>query len=116
MNWMTPILYGVIIGHWLCNVRNRLFPGKVDGRYAVVAMHSSREEYILIGRCDDRERAIKATDYLEDNSMSYIALCYDLCNPDDRVEFANKKYSSLIEHEDAACIEEAKRYVAHRPK
>ena len=109
MKILQPILYGVIIGHWLLHVRERIFPGKVQGRYAVVAMHSGKEEYIFVGQCDDREQALKATNYLEDNSMFYIALCYDLYDPTDRSEFESKNYASTHEYEDDLCIQEVKR-------
>lgn len=109
MKWISEIIYGVVIGHWLLNVKGRLCAGKTPGRYAIVGMHSSKEEFIFVAKCDDREQAIKATNYLEDNSMFYVALCYDLYDPYDRAEFEYKNYASLHEYEDDACIQEVKR-------
>jgi len=109
MKYFQCILYGVIVGHWLINVKKRITPGKTPGRYAIVGMHSGKEEYIFVGQCDDREQALKATNYLEDNSMFYIALCYDLYDPSDRAEFESKNYAALHEYEDDACIQEVKR-------
>lgn len=109
MKWISGIIYGVVIGHWLLNVKGRLCAGKTPGRYAIVGMHSSKEEFIFVGQCDDREQAINATNYLEDNSMFYIALCYDLYDPSDRAEFESKNYAALHEYEDDLCIQEVKR-------
>lgn len=109
MKSLQYILYGIIIGHWLLNVKGRLSASKTPGRYAIVGMHSSKEEFIFVGQCYGREQAIKATNYLEDNSMFYIALCYDLYDPADRAEFESKNYASLHEYEDDLCIQEVKR-------
>lgn len=109
MKILQCILYGAIIAHWLANVKDRLTPGKTPGRYAIVGMHSGKKEFIFVGQCDDREQALKATNYLEDNSMYYIALCYDLYDPADRAEFETKNYASLHEYEDDLCIQEVKR-------
>lgn len=108
MKYLTPILYGIIIGHWLTNVKKRIFPGKVLGRYAVVGMHSHKNEFILVGRTGDKENALNATNFLEDNSMCYIGLCYDLLDPDDRAEFEAKLYCPYIEDEDVVVVNEAR--------
>lgn len=108
MKYLEPVLYGVIVGHWLLHVRERIFPGKVLGRYAVVGMHSSKEEYILVGRSGDREKALNATNFVEDNSMCYIGLCYDLLDPSDRIEFESKLYCPYVEEEDAVVVSEAR--------
>lgn len=108
MKILQCILYGVIIGHWLTNVKKRIFPGKVLGRYAVVGMHSSKEEYILVGRSGDRAKALNATNFLEDNSMFYIGLCYDLLDPSDRIEFESKLFCPYVEDEDTVAISEAR--------
>lgn len=90
-------------------MKGRLTPVKTPGRYAIVGMHSEKEEYIFVDQCDDRERALKAANYLEDNSMFYIALCYDLYDSSDRSEFESKNYAALHEYEDYACIQDVKR-------
>lgn len=108
MKYLEPVLYGIIIGHWLLNIKGRIFPGNVLGRYAVVGMHSSKEEYILVGRSDERGKALIATNYVEDNSMCYIGICYDLMDPSDRAEFESKLYCPYIEDEDTLAISEAK--------
>lgn len=108
MKYLQCILYGIIVGHWLANVKKRIFPGQVQGRYAVVGMHSSKEEYILVGRSTDREKALTATNFVEDNTMFYIGICYDLMDPSDRAEFESKLYCPYVEDEDTLAISEAK--------
>lgn len=108
MKSLQSILYGIIIGHWLLNVKSRIFPGKVQGRYAVVGMHSNKDEFILVGRTGDKEKALNVTNFVEDNSMCYIGLCYDLLDPDDRAEFEAKLYCPYVEDEDSVVVSEAR--------
>lgn len=108
MKYFKYILYGVIVGRWLLHVKGRITPGKTPGRYAVVGMHAHREEYVLVGRSGDKRRALEATDFVEDNAMCYIGLCYDLLDPDDRAEFEAKLFCTYIEDEDRSAIEEAR--------
>lgn len=109
MKSLQYILYGIIIGHWLTNVRKRIFPGKVLGRYAVVGMHRHNEEYVLVGRSADRDKALNATNFVEDNAMCYIGICYDLMDPSDRAEFESKLFCPYVEDEDTLAISEARR-------
>lgn len=109
MKYLTPILYGLIIGHWLLAVNKRISPGKVLGRYAVVGMHSHKEEYVLVGRSADRDKALNATNFVEDNTMCYIGICYDLLDPSDRAEFESKLFCPYVEDEDTLAISEARR-------
>lgn len=109
MKYLQYILYGIIIGHWLANIKKRIFPGKVQGRYAVVGMHSSKAEFIFVGRSTDKSKALDATGHIEDNSMCYIGLCYDLCDPVDRDEFESKTICTYMEAIDAKVIEEARK-------
>ena len=108
MKSIQYILYGIIIGHWLLNVKGRLCTGKVEDRYAVVGMHSSKNEFIFVGRSTDKSKALDATNHIEDNSMCYIGICYDLCDPGDRDEFESKPFSTFMEAIDANVIEEAR--------
>lgn len=108
MNSIQYILYGLILGHWLTNIKKRIFPGKVQGRYAVVGMHSNKDEFILVGRTGDKEKALNVTNFVEDNSMCYIGLCYDLLDPDDRAEFEAKLYCAYVEDEDSVVVSEAR--------
>lgn len=108
MKSIQYILYGLILGHWLTNIKKRIFPGKVQGRYAVVGMHSHKDEFILVGRTGDKEKALNVTNFVEDNSMCYIGLCYDLLDPDDRAEFEAKLYCPYVEDEDSVVVSEAR--------
>ena len=108
MKILQYILYGVIIGNWLMNVKGRLCTGKVEDRYAVVGMHSTKDEYIFVGRSSDKSKALDATNHIESNSMCYIGLCYDLCDPGDRDEFESKKICAYMEAIDAKVVEEAR--------
>lgn len=108
MKYLQCIIYGVIVGRWLLGVKARLSPCKVQGRYAVVAMHTHKEEYVLVGRSWDKHRALVATDFVEDNSMCYIGICYDLMDPDDRAEFEAKLFCSYIDDEDRTVIDGAR--------
>ena len=108
MKYLQYILYGVIVGRWLLGVKWRIFPGKVQGRYAVVAMHTHKEEYVLVGRSGDKHKALGATDFVENNSMCYIGICYDLLDPGDRVDFEAKLFCPYIDDEDRSVIEDAR--------
>ena len=108
MKYLQYILYGVIIGRWLLGVKGRIFPYKVQGRYAVVGMHTHKEEYILVGRSTDKCKALDATKFVEDNSMCYIGICYDLLNPDDRADFEESFFCPYIDDEDRTVIEDAR--------
>ena len=108
MKSLQYILYGLILGHWLANIKKRIFPGKVLGRYAVVGMHSHKEEYVLVGRTSERDKALNVTDFVEDNAMCYIGICYDLMDPSDRAEFESKLFCPYVEDEDAVVVSEAR--------
>lgn len=108
MRHIQHILYGCILGNWIMNVFSRLMPTSNAGRYAVVAMHSSREEYVLVGRCSSHSTADIATDYVEEYALCYIGILYDLTDPGDREEFSKKLYTQFVEHEDVEIIEQAR--------
>lgn len=108
MKILHYILYGVIVGRWLLGVKGRIFPDKVQWRYAVVLMHVHNEEYVLVGRTNDMLKAEAATDVIEANAMCYICLCYDLLDPNDRADFDSKFFCQYIEDEDRSVIEDAR--------
>ena len=108
MKSLQYILYGVIISHWLLHVRERIFPDNVLVRYAVVAMHSHKEEYVLVGRTSERDNALNVTNFVEDNAICYISICYDLMDPGDRAEFESKLFCAYVDDEDAVVISEAR--------
>ena len=92
----------------MANIKKRIFPGEVQGRYAVVAMHSYKEEYVLVGRTADRDKALNATNFVEDNTMRYIGIFYDLMDPSDRAEFESKLFCHYIEDEDSVVVSGAR--------
>ena len=96
MKYLQCILYGAIVGHWLTNVKKRIFPGQVQGRYVIVAMHSMREEFILVGRCATSSRAQELAQIIEDETNEYITIIYDCYNKDDLNELQNKLESGLM--------------------
>lgn len=108
MKILQYILYGVIVGRWLLGVKDRLSTCKVQGRYAVVAMHAHKEEYVLVGRSTDKSKALGAMEFINDNAICYIGLCYDLLDPDDRSEFDSKLFCPYIDAEDRSVIEDAR--------
>lgn len=108
MRYLQYILYGVIVGKWLLGVKGRIFPGKVQGRYAVVATHCSKDEYILVGSTMDEGKAKDATRFVEENTMFYIPVCYDLLDTNDRAEFGSRHYCPYIDKEDEYWIRKAR--------
>lgn len=108
MKNLESILYGVILGNWLMNILGRLRPTDGAGRYAVVAMHSTREEFVLVGRCTTYTSASSACDHVEEYALQYIGLLYDLMNREDREEFSKKLFTNFVEDEDRGVIEEAR--------
>ena len=97
MKYMQDILYGVIIGHWLLNVKRRLTPTESNrGRYVIVAMHSMREEFILVGRCATSSRAQELAQIIEDETNEYITIIYDCYIKDDLHEIQDKLESGLM--------------------
>lgn len=108
MKYLGQILYGIIIAHWLLHVKERLVSGHARGRFVIVGMHSSKDEFIVIGRTSDATLADTCSDYLENNSVAYIALCYDMCDPADRWEFDSHKYTDHVEDDDEYFVEYAR--------
>ena len=108
MKYLQYIIYGVIVGRWLLGVKGRISTCKVQGRYVVVAMNMNKDSYVLVGRSGDKHSASVATDFVENNSMCYIGICYDLMDPDDRAEFEAKLFCPYIEDEDRSVIEDAR--------
>ena len=108
MRYLQYILYGVIVGRWLLGVKGRLSTFKVQGRYAVVAAHSGKDEFILVGNSMDKGKADDVTRFVDENTMFYIPVCYDLLDPNDRTEFGSRQYCPHIEKEDEYWIRKAR--------
>lgn len=98
MKYLQYILYGLIVGNWLMNVKRRLTPTESNrGRYVIVAMHSMREEYILVGRCATSSRAQELAQIIEDETNEYITIIYDCYNKDDLNEIQEKIESAFMQ-------------------
>lgn len=108
MKILQYILYGAIVGHWLISVKERLSTCKVQGRYAVVGVHSSKNEYILVGSTMDEEKADDVARFVDENTVFYIPVCYDLLDPNNRAEFGSRQYCPYIEKEDEYWIRKAR--------
>ena len=108
MKYLQYIIYGVIVGNWLLGVKGRLSTCKVQGRYAVVGAHSSKNEYILVGNTMDERKAEDVTRFVDENTMCYIPVCYDLLDPNNRAEFGSRQYCPYIEKDDEYCIRQAR--------
>lgn len=108
MKILHYILYGVIVGNWLLGVKGRISSRKVQGRYAVVAAHSSKNEYILVGKTMDEGNADDVTRFVDENTVFYIPICYDLLDPNNRAEFDSRLYCPYIEKEDEYWIRKAR--------
>ena len=108
MKYLQYIIYGVIVGNWLLGVKGRLSTCKVQGRYAVVAAHSSKNEYILVGNTMDDGKAEDVTRFVDENTVFYIPVCYDLLDPNNREEFGSRQYCPYIEKEDEYWIRKAR--------
>ena len=84
MRYLSQILYGLIIGNFLLNLKGRIAPGKVPGRYAVIAENCMLNGYfVLLGTCDIWDKASAAREAVED-SAAYIADIYDKMDKDDK--------------------------------
>lgn len=108
MKYLQYIIYGVIVGNWLLVVKDRLSTCKVQGRYAIVGAHSSKNEYILVGNTMDEGKADDVTRFVDENTLFYIPICYDLLDPDNRKEFGSRQYCPYIEKEDEYWIRKAR--------
>ena len=108
MKYLQCIIYGIIVGNWLLGVKDRLSTCKIQGRYAVVGAHSSKNEYILVGNTMDEGKADDVTRFVDENTMFYIPVCYDLLDINDRTEFGSRQYCPYIEKEDEYWIRKAR--------
>ena len=108
MKYLQYIIYGAIVANWLLGVKGRISTCKVRGRYAVIGMNSGKEEFILVGYTGDRIKALDAANFVDENTLVYIPICYDLLDPNDRAEFDSRTYCPYIEKEDESWIREAR--------
>lgn len=93
---METILYGLILGHFILRSIDKLSPRVLKHRFAVVAQHCAKDEYVLCGYCDDLQTFRLALELVGD-SAEYIDLGYELIDADDRLELSQMK---LTKYED----------------
>ena len=100
MKYLQYLIYGAIVGQWLLGVKGRLSTCKVQGRYAVVAAHSNKNEYILVGDTMDEGKAEDVTRFVDENTRFYIPIGYGLVDPNSREGVGSGQYCPHIEKED----------------
>ena len=97
---MQYILYGAIIGRWLLSVKGRLWPSKGVARYVVVALHSMRDDKVIVGYTTSESVAENAASDIEELTVGYMGIAYDLTNSADRAEFSSMKFTRDIDAQD----------------
>lgn len=90
----------MVIGHWLLNVHGRLHPSNGGGRYVVVALHSMRDDKVVVGYTSSERVAENAASDIEELTIGYMGIAYDLTNHSDRAEFTAMKFTDDIDRED----------------
>lgn len=96
MKSLELFLYGVILGHFLLRSLDKLSPRVVRHRFAVVAQHCAKDEFVLVGYADEL-RQFRLVLELVGESAEYIDIGYDLSDSRDRIELNNLK---LVEFDD----------------
>jgi hypothetical protein len=96
MKYISQILYGCIIGNFIMKVLRRLVPEGNRGRYVILAMHTMQEEFIMVGRCGSHEHATELADMIEDRTINYIGLVYDMYLKEDLQEVQSKLAAGLM--------------------
>lgn len=105
MKYLQYILYGAIIGRWLLGVKGRLWPSNGVARYVVVALHSMRDDKVIVGYAANERVAENAASDIEDLTIGYMGVEYDLTNPSDRDEFRMMKFTDDIDAQDREIFE-----------
>lgn len=113
MKYLQHILYGLIIGHWLTNVKGRLWPSNGVARYVVVALHSMRDDKVIVGYTPSSRVAEDAASDIEDLTIGYMGIAYDLTNPSDRDEFRMMKFTDVIDAQDREIFDTVRGRLCH---
>ena len=100
MKWLSFIIYGAVLANWLMNVRKRLWPSNGVARYVVVALHSMRDDKVIVGYASNERVAENAASDIEELTIGYMGVAYDLTNAPDRAEFRNMKFTDVIDAQD----------------
>ena len=105
MKVLQNILYGAIIGHWILNIKGRLWPSNGVARYVVVAMHSMRDDKVIVGYATSERDAENAASDIEELTIGYMGIAYDLTNASDRAEFRSMKFTDVVDAQDQEIFE-----------
>ena len=100
MKWISMIIYGAVFANWLMNVRKRLWPSNGVARYVVVALHSMRDDKVIVGYTFSSRVAEDAASDIEELTISYMGIAYDLANRLDQDEFKMMNYTNEIDSQD----------------
>lgn len=100
MRYLQYILYGAIIGRWLLSVKGSLWPSNGVSRYVVVALHSMRDDKVIVGYASSERAAENAASDIEELTIGYMGIAYDLTNASDRAEFSAMKFTGDIDAQD----------------
>ena len=100
MKWFSLVIYGAVLANWLMNVRRRLWPSNGVARYVVVALHSMRDDKVIVGYTSSARVAENAASDIEDLTIGYMGIEYDLTNSADRAEFSSMKFTDDIDAQD----------------
>lgn len=105
MRYLPPLLYGIVIGNWLLNIHRRLHPSNGGARYVVVALHSMRDDKVIVGYESNERVAENAASDIEELTIGYMGIAYDLTNASDRAEFRNMKFTDVVDAQDQEIFE-----------
>lgn len=95
MKYLTEILYGCIVGHFLANAWKKLTPTVYKGRYAIIAEHCNWVDVnVFVGTVDTMQKMQEALDAI-DNSAFFIPLGRDLMDPDGLEDFKSIKMTKF---------------------
>jgi hypothetical protein len=100
MRYLQCILYGLILGNGILQGKGRLWPSNGVARYVVVALHSMRDDKVIVGYAANERVAENAASDIEELTIGYMGIAYDLTNPSDRAEFTAMKFTDEIDASD----------------
>lgn len=100
MKWFSLVIYGAVFANWLMNVQKRLWPSNGVARFVIVALHSMRNDKVIVGYTSSSQVAEDATSDIEELTIGYMGVAYDLTNQADRAEFRMMNYTDEIDSQD----------------
>lgn len=95
MNYLTPVLYGIIVGNFLWNTWGKLVKRDMKNRYAVVAQHCNFVDVnVLIGYCSTQSELNAVIDLVDDSTF-FMGASYDMFDGNDVLVFNNLKVTDF---------------------